>query len=486
MKNRKITIFVLLSLVLSMLLIACAPSEKDNNSTGNNSADESTGDTSGTTSADINIPELDLGGRTITFLVPDSTYSYYESFEIYAEELTEELLNDEVYNRNKIVEEKFKCEIVAVKGNAIHETLRNDNQANANDYDIFMPHLHDAIGLAADGYLYDLLELDNFNLTQPYWDQKFNENLTLGGKLYFSTGDISFLDNECTMVMFFNKKLIKENDLEDPYQLVREHKWTIDKVYEMSKSFTQNIGSDAMNNEDKYGLHIAYNAPHSMFFSGGGRITETDNDGKVSLVMNSRQNIDLITKIMNIANSDNVLSNKLPGCDSFESICEMFTNDQVIFTTFALIDMFQFKDAEGFEFGILPYPLANDSQTDYNCLVSTALVPVITISSVAENPNELAAVVDAMAQEAVDTVTPAYYDKVLKLRNLQDKESAEMLDIIFESRAYDIGFISNWGGIGNLIYNMYWDGDANFVSRYEAIESAVNAAMEKSMEDFYS
>ena len=172
------------------------------------------------------------------------------------------------------------------------------------------------------------------------------------------------------------------------------------------------------------------------------------------------------------------------GCDTFESICEMFLNEQVMITTFALIDIKAFRNAEGFDFGILPYPLYNSNQEEYRCLVSTALVPCITIPSNCVEPEDVAAAVEAMAFYSVDTLTRAYYEKTLKGRDLVDEDSEEMLDIIFSSRVYDLGFIYNFGGVGNLIQEMNNASSSDFASYYERIESKVKAELEETIDKF--
>ena len=134
-------------------------------------------------------------------------------------------------------------------------------------------------------------------------------------------------------------------------------------------------------------------------------------------------------------------------------------------------------------FGILPYPLADEEQEEYSCLVSTGLVPVVCIPTINENVEYTSIIVDAIARESVDTVTQAYYETLLKKRTLQDNDSQAMLDIIFKSRAYDIGYVFNWGGIGNLVNSLYGTNN-EFVSSYDAIEDKVNLAMDETLEYF--
>lgn len=69
-----------------------------------------------------------------------------------------------------------------------------------------------------------------------------------------------------------------------------------------------------------------------------------------------------------------------------------------------------------------------------------------------------------MAYYSVDTLTATYYDNALKTRYVRDEESGDMLDIIFATRVYDLGFISDWGGAGSLISTIYNAKSTEYVS----------------------
>jgi len=57
-----------------------------------------------------------------------------------------------------------------------------------------------------------------------------------------------------------------------------------------------------------------------------------------------------------------------------------------------------------------------------------------------------------------------------------------MLDLIFSSRIYDLGFIFNWGNIGYLLESVYPDA-GRFISRYETAEPRAQAAMERTIDE---
>jgi len=72
---------------------------------------------------------------------------------------------------------------------------------------------------------------------------------------------------------------------------------------------------------------------------------------------------------------------------------------------------------------------------------------------------------------------PNLYEVVLDVKYTRDDESAQMLDIIFDNRIYDIGNICDFGGIANNVHAEYYKNE-NFISAMESIKPSVEAALE--------
>ena len=489
MKNNKTILALLLVFVLLVSCVACSepdtPSGNESKEASEAVSTEAPDESKAEESSEVTPLAKNLGEREIKFLVAGSTYGNYESFEIFAEETNEEAINDAVFERNQLVQQKLNCIITEEKSSNVAADMDTYVQGGINDYAVYMPMINDAVNYVGSGDMLDLHEFDDvMHLSEGWWDQKANEGLEINGKLFFTTGDISILDNECTMVVLFNKKLIEKYNLESPYDLVDNKLWTMDKIYEMGKDFTENLGDSVWNDEDHYGLHVAFNAPHSFFFGCGGTITEKTSDGKLAINMNSEKNVTILDKVFEISYKPDVVTNKTPNCSTWEDICRMFLNDQIIFTTLALTDLKSFRSVDGFEYGILPYPLLTPEQEEYHCLISTGLVPGVCIPSNIEAPEDVALVLDNMAYYSQDTVTKAYYQVTLKSRDLKDDASERMLDIIFNSRVYDMGYIYNFGGLGKLIETMNSKNSSDFTSNYQAIADKAQRELEETLENF--
>ena len=71
----------------------------------------------------------------------------------------------------------------------------------------------------------------------------------------------------------------------------------------------------------------------------------------------------------------------------------------------------------------------------------------IEIPVTASNLERTGAIIEALSAESYYSLTPAYYETVLKTKGARDLESGDMLDVIFASRIYDLAYMYNWGDI---------------------------------------
>ena len=244
----------ILALILAslMLLSAAACSDSGTNdetaaptageNTENAAAEETAPEETGPVAE---LPDKTYNGEEVMFLTSLNTgYDWYTSYEIYAEEMNGQLINDAVFQRNNEIEELLDIKIAETKLENCHTTAKSSITAGDKQFDVVMPYMNNSINLAVEGSLLDLKQIPYLDLEKPWWDTRANKDLLINDRLFITTGDIAILDNECTMVMFFNKDMIGQYGLESPYDLVKENKWTIDKVGEMSYSITNDKNGD--------------------------------------------------------------------------------------------------------------------------------------------------------------------------------------------------------------------------------------------------
>jgi hypothetical protein len=84
------------------------------------------------------------------------------------------------------------------------------------------------------------------------------------------------------------------------------------------------------------------------------------------------------------------------------------------------------------------------------------------------------------------TLRPSFYESTLKGKMLRDTDSEEMLDIILNSRTYDLGRIYDWGGITGTLYSISEQSSFTYVSAIEKKTAIIQEAIDKIIADFAS
>ena len=474
---------VLAILFAAVLLSSCAggntETAPDTMADGANTTADPAETTPAETEITVELPDKNYGDAEVMFLTAKNTSDLYTCHEIYADEMNGQLINDAVFVRNGLVEEALGVKIAETKLEGVDKVAQKSLVAGDTTYDVVMPYMNTAISLTTEGLLMELRSVPYLALGKPWWDQRVTEDMTIAGKLYFSTGDISILDNECTMVLFFNKDIVKQYSLDDPYALVREKKWTLDKLGEMASAVTQDLDGDGkMTDKDAWGMPVVENAANAFYFGAGERIVTADGNGELQFCLGTDRSVNVFTKVMDLCLGEDALYGA-----SYQTRNLMFHEGRTLLASFALTNLDGLRDCE-YAFGILPYPLFDESQPEYNNLISTVLVPTASVPFNNTDPEKTGATLEAMAYYSVDTLTAAYYDNALKSRYVRDEESGEMLDILFATRVYDLGFIFNWGGAGNIINDMYKRKQTDIVSQWESIRTKSETALADAMDTF--
>lgn len=494
-----------LILLLALLPAACGAES--------NEAESSSAEASREVSAEesfvlfSNLPNKTFGGETVTFLVEGDYQQGYRSVEILPHEISDSGLQKAIKDRNNLVEEVFGVEIREVRtenGSDMVNKIRTGAASGTSEYDIVMPYMSDAATLAQEGLLYDLRTLENIHLNESYYDQGSVRDLSIAGKNYFVTGDISLLTWDVTHVLEFNKDMVTDYHLENPYELVRNGQWTLDKLQEMARQVTADTdGTSGMSYMDTYGFLVNRNFVSSMFIGSGQRFSVKNNNDEPELAIYSEESTAVFEKIFNLVNDAQASglidldsggfasTAKAAGLTVWEAADQATATKRALFHAASLHGILGLGEYDC-NFGILPAPKYSEAQDEYYCRVSTLYASCITIPLNVRDVELSSVIADAMMQASTDTVKHAYIEVIMKNRKIRDDESEEMLDIIFDSCVYDFGSIYNWGGtseydtrsITGFMNDVAFSGVNDFTSRWQTIASAVQSAMEDTIETY--
>lgn len=184
-------------------LLSCAGDQKETETV--NTADTTGADTAMETeetgpATDENgylcddLPELDFGGETVNLLY----WSDVENQEFIAEELTGEVVNDAIYQRNTTVEDRLNIRYnwIGTPGNggSIDKyvgKVRDSHTAGDNSYDVLASYSRSIAGCLVNGLLTNLESAAYLDYEKPWWPDNLLEESTINGHLYFVSGDIS-------------------------------------------------------------------------------------------------------------------------------------------------------------------------------------------------------------------------------------------------------------------------------------------------------
>jgi len=354
--------------------------------------------------------------------------------------------------------------------------------AGDTSYDAAMIGTYDVSNITLKGYLLDLnSQVPYINLENEWWDQKANIDLSLKGKMYFTTGDISMLDNDCTYCILFNKKLIVDYNLGDPYEMVRKHTWTMDNFVRMARQVSSDLNGDSkFDHNDLYGMCVWQDGMLAAINAAGGRIGRINENGEIELTLNTERNVDMLMKFMSLVCDRTVAYSIYHSGDHIEN---MFANDQVLFYNRYLNIVKKYRNMET-DFGILPFPLYEEAQKEYHTTVHAYGNSFICVPLVVEDVEMTGIVLEDMSCESMYIITPAYYEISLQGKLLRDNESSEMLDIILSTRLYDVGASYQIGTYNERIMDMFRNNTTDFASMYKKFEKIALKDVEKINEAF--
>ncbi len=450
------------------------------------------------------VPDVDYKGESIVFLTAGvnqtaSSEIVYNEYGAEDENQMAAVVNDALRERMNIVAEQIGVTITEqyifdgkrYNGSMI-EYIRTDIANGAHSFHVAVPCLYDCATLAAEGILVDLLggEVPYLDMSKPWWDQSFNAEMTLGGALYFTIGDIGLVNKDATPCIAFNKDLIDEYKLDNPYDLVDNMEWTIDKVIEMSKAIKQDINNDGkIDYQDQFGYGGQYDDMWYMFYGSGERTASIGADGWPEITVYTERSTGVIENILELMQNKDyyVCANDYFGVAQWpaELVTSAFVEGRSIFNLSAAATTDSYREMED-DFGLVPIPMYDENQDRYYSMVNpwTSNAFCIPIGLDSDALEMTGITLEVMGAFSKKTLAVAYYDVALQYQKTRDDDTVRMLDIIFESRGCDIGMIYKWGGMDTMLHNLITKPAGSFTSTYDSIKDKAESDMDKTI-DFY-
>ena len=438
----------------------------------------------------------DYGGETVTVSAVDyyttgnrGVWRAQDYCEVFSNGENGDALNDGIYRRMVLVQEELNVKLALYSVDSF-DNLVNDFRkpvmAGESVFDIAMMASNRLPSLLGTQMLVDLNTIPGVDFSHTWWDQTAREELTLFGQMYAATGDISLYISYAPITYFFNKQVVETLDLENPYQLVRDGKWTLDKAIEMSRQTAADLNGDGVMNplDDRYGMCLEAASMYYTVAGCGLRLTTHTDDG-VQLAVSTDKTEAVTSKMQEFMNDANVnVSNgkiKLGYSNNFvELMLPMFKENRALFFNNQILVALNLRDMDA-NFGILPPPKADEQQKDYCCPINDFWGMFATVPVTNTRLELTGDVLEAMGYYGQQVLTPAFIETTVRGKSLRDGDSAEMMELIFANRVYDMGSFYDWGGVKSMFATIADSPNSKFSSTFAKSESKIQKAIDKTI-----
>ncbi len=429
----KRTISVLL-LAAVLMTVSCGETQTDAKDT------TTSGDNTNTSAPETEtyLSGLDFDGRKITLFCTD--YEATCAFDnMYVESEIGDVVNDSIYEKNKYVEELLNVTLDFIEHDfnygdkdVMYNSVRTSVMSDSEPYNITLIPTYFTSTLIAEGIMADLNEMPYLDMSKEWWSQGYRQNAEIDGKIYMAAGDgvLPFITGFFGIAV--NKDLAKENGIEDVYSVVNDGKWTIDKMYDMSKRIYRDLnGNGEYDDKDQYGLEALHaNFIIPFLIAGAGEVF-TRNGDSFDYSFGSERVIDIYSKVFTMLHDKESTLKISKNVENDIRSDSAFVEGRVLFTLINLNDTMYFRETP-FEYGILPYPKFDEAQKSYRTMSSNGLV-TFSVPVTSEGDEAVGAVIEAMGYAGNKYTTPAYFETALKIKYAHDDETAQMLDLMKNS-----------------------------------------------------
>lgn len=435
----------------------------------------------------------DYGGRPFTILNCEDEL-WEGTFHILDyEQETGDTIEDAVYARARNTEERFNLTLAVEKMPLFDLAGQLNKTVMAGDslYDAaYIPLSTTPAPLLGKSGL-NLYDIESLHPEDEWWHQVFIKEATLFGDTLYAMPDYCNLMGYARVAaLVFNKKLMDTHDLEVPYDLVREGKWTLDKMREyMAQVVNLNGDASFMDTEKSQNAVYGYGAQHegdlfSLMAGGGESLIVYDDNGYPAVREDLEKPEAIYAKLAEVLGNDGFGMMKNGDANSKDgSAADLFSAGRLLFRNISIgvCAGAVFRNFE-FEYGVLPNPKIDETQTEYHSAISEYTLSLV-VPITAADVEMTGSVINYMSYLGKTEIIPEL-QTALCYKGMRDDDSIEMMDVIMDSIYLDLGYVQSW--TTDLVKRIAGDimkNKLNFVSTVEKQQKRIAKTIEKAIGD---
>ena len=390
--------------------------------------------------------KYDFEGYDFTFLNSAAIYYMY----IYLDpDMTGDVLDDTCFERNLMAEEYFN--ITINEETQPYADLASYAKtlilADEDVYDAMYIPAASLTPLISENLFYDLLEIEELNMSNIWWDQPLITRNIVENRLFYATSDLNLMAFEGIWCMYFNENMMIELGLDLPFDLALDGNWTFDEMKKYCAA-AANLNGDAsfvfdVNGNATYGL-VSMGTPSYMAYGLGAEYTSRDENGRYHFTAHEDPRFTSVWEsLINFFGPDDGVSVVGTATDlDPDGYYGIFEADRALFLHAELKGATMLREWEG-TFGLLPQPKYDANQEAYNSNIFSSCLS-FCIPNTNTNLERTGIIVDYLTYMSYVDLMPRYYDIHVALKALDRQESIDVLALIRGTRGCEVAVPYGW------------------------------------------
>lgn len=395
---------------------------------------------------------------------------------------------DAITNRNSIVESALKVKIVYETVSNVQSTIIKDQDTQTNYYDFFFDSAKSNTKLAIEGRLENLKNIEGISLDKEWWYPTSTNSIAIGDAVYMAFSDAHLHYHEGFYVSIFNKDLMANYaELEDPYKLVENNTWTIEKLNQMEKVVATGLDGegkkDISDSSSIYGLVAHYNSGVSMMLGFGTSLLNYDENNlpMANFTGANEKFIDAYTKVR-----ETIYDTILCGSSISDGYANLGGNQHKVFSEGRALFIYEVTGTlkqhreDSFTYGIVPSPKYNEEQENYISPIAVT-VAALAIPTGCPDVDRAGIIVENLASASHKVVKPAYYNITLCYKYNKDPQAIAILDTVYQHGAFELAYVYDFGSLRTTIENDFKANKLDVSGDIAAKKKVVNTAITKAL-----
>ena len=395
----------------------------------------------------IGIPEdLNYGDNEFTIVHWNETR---DEFFVNEEDQTGDPILDAIYKRNLYTEDLLGIEL-----NFIHNEYTGNSQAQMNAWcdklqhimedpstpvDIFASYSRVLSSATIRGLNQDVSVYSNLDLSKEWWPSAIIDEMSIDGKLFIFTGELSTNVLYNMYAFFYNKTMAEAYGLPDMIELVENREWTVEKMIELTSVGYQDMNADGKSIDDQFGISFSWWCADAIVQGAEFRILEsTDEAGKYVKIHDdffSETFDSFLGKLGEWARGTSVFDDPNYEGDADRA----FDEARAMFTIAHLGKGFTLQELD-IDYSILPSPLRDQNQENYRTSLANSYSNYGMVRNCRDG-ERAAAVISTLGYYGHTLTTPAIFDVTFKGKFSKDPTMIDMFDRIRNGITFDMGYV---------------------------------------------